>query len=547
VRPRAWQLAQRRHTARIWHRSKGLSDEHRSVLDALSSLPVAQRRVLLLSDVAGLEPAHAARELGVTLEVAEHNLQEALEGFSTALGVEPAGVRPRLTGLDAALAEVTFPRGPIVRRAGRKRRQGHAVLGATAAAVVALSSGAVAYQPDASSAQDVRLVRPATPVPTVDPASLAPTADNLLDEDQIRRLGQGQPWQVASTSNNTSGTGINTVCQQRRFADPDGMAAIVRKFRAAGAPRRSAVQTVEVSKSEAQAQEGYRTTVGWYAGCRVARLQILNAFRVDNIGDEANVLMLRVWKRPVTTMSVAVARTGKVTTSTVGSTVGGSPPPAGEITQSLADAVAMLCARSGSDDCAKQPTYRVVPPPPSGEEAGILAVADLPPVGRIRQPWVGTRPAAARVNPSATTCDRSSFAKGGADRTRTRTYLIPGAKVPARFGLSETYGVFPTARAAGRFMSGVRKKVAGCEDRDLAAQVREPHSSTQRSPQLELSSWDLEIEVDETMKVRFRLGFVRVGRSVAQLTFAPSPRDDMSDQAFRSLLVRAGDRLRELG
>ena len=26
VRPRAWQLAQRRHTARIWHRNKGLTE-----------------------------------------------------------------------------------------------------------------------------------------------------------------------------------------------------------------------------------------------------------------------------------------------------------------------------------------------------------------------------------------------------------------------------------------------------------------------------------------------------------------------------------------
>src|SRR3954471_9024218 len=48
VRPRAWQHAQRRHTARIWHRGTKMSEEQRTVLDALSLLPVAQRRVLLL-------------------------------------------------------------------------------------------------------------------------------------------------------------------------------------------------------------------------------------------------------------------------------------------------------------------------------------------------------------------------------------------------------------------------------------------------------------------------------------------------------------------
>jgi DNA-directed RNA polymerase specialized sigma24 family protein len=547
VRPRAWQLAQRRHTARIWHRNKGLSEEHKAVLDALSKLPVAQRRVLLLTDLAGLDGAHAARELGVTRDVAETNQRRARAGLASALGVEPDVARDRLVGLDQLLEHATLPRGPIVRRAGRKRRQGHALVGAAVAVAVALGAGAFTYQPTASNAEDLRLVKPEAPATTTDLSATAPTGRNLLDRDQIRRLGLAQTWNVSGTSDNTSGDGINSVCQQSRFADPDGYAAMVRTFAAAGSPRRSAVQTVEVSKTVKKAEAAFGTTVGWFAGCRLGRLQVLNSYRVDNIGDEADVLMVKVWKKPVTTMSVAVARTGKVTTTTVGTTVGASPPPAQQITQSLADSVAMLCARSGSSDCAKRPTYRVVPPPPSGEERGILAVADLPPVGRISQPWVGTEPASARVNPSATTCDRASFAKAGATRTRTRTYLIPEASLPARFGLSETYGVFRSTAAASRFLNDVRGTVGRCEKRDLATQVSGTHTERRKSPELDLSSWDLQTEVNDKQKVRFRLGFVRVGRTVAQLTFAPSPADDMTATSFHALLVRSGDRLRELG
>ena len=350
VRPRAWQLAQRRHTARIWHRNKGLSEEHTQVLDALSKLPVTQRRVLLLVDLAGLDLTHAARELGVTPDVATQNLHRATAQLTDALDTDETGIRDRIAALDTLLDSAALPRGPIVRRAGRKRRQGQALVGAVAAVAVALGAGAVAYQPSATDAVDLHLVKPRTPVDENALSASAPTAHNLLDRDQIRRLGLSQTWEVTHTGNNTSGDGINTVCQQSRFADPDGYAAIVRSFRAAGSPRRTAVQTVEVSKTERQAQAGFRTTVGWYAGCRVGRLQVLNAYRVDNIGDEADVLMVRIWKKPVTTMSVAVARTGRVTTSTVGTSVGTSPPPAQQITQSLADAVAMLCGRSGSQD-----------------------------------------------------------------------------------------------------------------------------------------------------------------------------------------------------
>ena len=546
VRPRAWQLAQRRHTARIWHRNKGLADHHEAVLDALSHLPVAQRRVLLLVEVAGLAVPAAARELGITRDVADQNLRSGRDAFAAALGIGAAQVHERLLTLDDLLDAASLPRGPIVRRAGRKRRQGHALVGAVAALVVALSSGAVAYQADPSAATGARLLTPSAPAAR-DAGDLAPTAANLLDRDQIRRLGQTQSWKVTSTGDNTSGEGINTVCQRSRFADPDGLSALVRRYSAGGSPRRSAVQTVEVSKTEAQAREGFRTTVGWYAGCRLGRLQLLHSYRVENIGDEADVLMVRLWKKPVTTLSVAVARTGRVTTSTVGTTVGGTPPPAREITQSLADAVAMLCARSGAQDCAKRPAYRIVPPPPSGEERGILAVADLPPVGEITQPWVGTAPAdARRTNPSATSCDRAGFAAAGARRTRTRTYLIPQADVPARFGLSETYGVFGSDHAAAEFLATVRKRVDGCEHRDLATTVGPEHRLTRGSPAIDLSSWDLETEVSQDRKVGFRVGFVRVGHTVAQVTFTPAPDDDITEQGFHDLVVRAGDRLREL-
>jgi DNA-directed RNA polymerase specialized sigma24 family protein len=547
VRPRAWQFAQRRHTARIWHRSRGLSEQHKSVLDALARLGAAQRRVLLLTQLAAVPVPAAARELGMTQDVLAQHLQAATANMAALLDTDSVAVRGPLVGLDDALTGASLPRPSIVRRAGRKRRQAHTVAAAGAAALVTVAAGAFAYQPDVAP-PSVRIIRPpiATPAPAR-PTPAVPTADALLDQDQIRRLGLRQRWTVARTHDNTSGDGINTICQQRRFADPDGLSALVRGFAARGRPTRSAVQTVEVSRSIDQARRAFRTTLGWYAGCRVARLQLLDAYRVDNIGDEANVLMIRVWSRPVTTYSVGIARIGRVTSTTVGRSVGASPPAAAQITQSLADSVAMLCATSGSKGCAKHPVYRVVPPPPSGEERGILAVADLPPVGRIDEPWVGTEATPARRNPSRTTCDRASFSQADAVRTRTRTYLIPQSDLPARFGLSETYGVFRSVRDATRFLADVRRNVAGCEERDLAATVTASRRERLHRRPADLSTWQITIELSEHASVPFRLGFVRVGTKVAQLTFASAPRDDMSGKHFHDLVVRAGDRLRELG
>ncbi len=553
VRPRAWRRAQHKHTGRLWHRNKGMDEQHRRTLDALGRLSSAQRRTLLLVQLAALPLPQAARELGVTRTQAEQHLQAATAHLALQLDTDSTSLLVRLEALSAAVSGTVLPRAPIIRRAGRKRRQAHTLVAVATAAAISVGSGAFAYAPPDSRSASAPVHRAeraldavGLPTPQEEPSGpKLPTAGNLLDRDQVSRLGLRQPWTVLRTDNNTSGNGLNTVCQQERFADPKGLSTLVRTFRAHGRPRRSAVQTVEISRSLERAKRTYLTTVGWYAGCQASRLQLLRAFRVGHVGDEAVVMMLRVWERPVTTYSVAVARIGRVTTSTVGTTVGGTPPPAGQITQSLADAVSMLCARSGAADCAQTPTFHPAAPPPAGHEQGFLAVADLPPVGRVNHPWVATDPASARRNPSATTCDRANFVAAGAEHTLARTYLIPQAALPARFGLSETYGEFAGVGGAKRFLSRVRGSVAGCEHRDLATSVLAAH--TERHGGREVSVWDLKTEVSSHLAVRFRVGFVRVGSRVAQLTFAPAPHDDMTAAAFHDLVLRAADRLHELG
>ncbi len=546
VRPRAWRLAQRRHRAHRWHRASKRSPGQRGVLDALSGLGSAQRRVLLLVDLAGLDLGDSARELGVPRDTAERSLTAARAAVADALDVPPERVGEPLRSLSPAPAETGLPRGPLVRRAGRGRRRGRVLVGAAAAAV-ALTAGAVAVAPEPglSSADAPNATGPSTS-PSATPATETPTSGDLLDGAQIGRLGGSRPWRVTRTDNNTAGSGLNSPCQQERFADPRGYATLVRAFEATGSPHRAAVQTVEVSRSERAAARGYRTALGWYAGCRAARVQVLGSYRVAGVGDRADVLTLRVWTRPVRTVTVAVARTGRLTTSTV-STVEGRAPAVRTVSATLAQSVASLCTRGVAGACVRTPAPRAVPPPPSGDQPGILSVADLPPAGAVDRPWVGTRLVRPRTNPSATTCDRAAFAVAGATRVRARTYLIPRAALPARFGLSETYGDFHTPRAAAAFLAKVRGTVAGCAKRDLATEVGAEQRSTRRSPQLDQSHWDLTTKVSDRQRVRFHLGFVRVGDKVAQLTFSPTPGNDMPERSFGALLTRAGDRLRELG
>jgi len=151
VRPLAWRHAQRRHSARIFHRDRKLDPDIRATLDALAKLPITQRKVLLLTHLADVSMADMAREVGLTQHNAETRLQLATAEFAMQREVPTTAIRPLFEPLRDHVADVRWPRVTIVRRAGTTRRRTHTAVGAVAV-VGALVLGGVAV----TDAQGVR-------------------------------------------------------------------------------------------------------------------------------------------------------------------------------------------------------------------------------------------------------------------------------------------------------------------------------------------------------------------------------------------------------
>ena len=554
VRPRAWLLAQRRHTARLWHRTKSISPDDRVVLDALHKLPVNERRAWLLLELAGVPLEAAAREANAPQHTVDLHSRLGATRLTTALGSDPESVRTRVLDLADASSAAALPRPSAIRREGRRRRRTHTAAAVATATFVAIGSGAFAHQPPvpapeagagagAGTSTAVEQIPSTTELEQAAEPTL-PSADDLLEVSDVSKLAPSSRWRAGDTHDNTSGDGINTVCQQERFADPDGLAALVRTFTARGPSERSVVQTMEVSPSAKEARAAFDTAVAWYSGCPGRSVHLERTHRVRGIGDRAMMFDLRGWRSPRPEYTVAVAQLGQIVTSTVVTTTRGPAPATRRVERTLATSAQQICERTDDSGCVTEPSSTLVAPAPSGEEAGILATVDLPGLRDIRRPWAGTSPAPGRPNPAATTCDRAAFGPAGAQRTRTRTFLVPGARLPDRFGLTETYGSFRRPRAAVSFLRTVRERVAGCEDRDLATEVLAPDDIRRRD--MEGTAWRLRTELSEERDVVFDVGFVRRGRHVAQVTFVPAGRADLRAGDFRGLLVRAGQRLGEL-
>jgi hypothetical protein len=432
-----------------------------------------------------------------------------------------------------------------VRRAGARRRRSHTALGAALAVAAVALSGALVT--------DTAGVRPTLARETHHPdrehqlevAEQALPDDALLGKEQVADAMAGGPWQVTSTNDNSVGNGLVMPCQQERYADPKGTAALFRTFESTPArrkdPQQSVVQAAEASATPRAARSTYATALRWFSGCADERVQLLATRRVSGVGDQAMLFALRAWDRPAT-LVVGVARTGQITTTAMTQVDEVRIPPLKRSLALLAAGVDGLCGLPDAGGCTAgaRPRSERVRPLPTGPSPAMLAEVDLPPVATVTRPWVGTEPQQASDNMAATRCDDADFAAEGISHALTRTFVIPEAKLPAEFGLTETVGSMPPKQATA-FVDDVRTRLAGCADKDLGTDVT-------RVDQLEeddqdLTVWRLTTKISDESSVRYYMAILRFGTAVGQVQFIPSGKVDMADGDFVELAQRALERL----
>ena len=544
VRPHAWQHAQRRHTARIWHRDKSLDADSRATLDALAKLSLTQRKVLLLTQLSSASMQEMAREVGLTVEAAQRELQTATSRFATQRDVPSTSVRGYLTELTERINDSRFPRPSIIRRAGAARRRAHTGTGVAAAVVALFLGGAVVHEsggvaPDLNGAS----AQGATVSETADPAETLRLEDMLAPE-QAAQLSRARTFREGRTFDNTEGDGINSICQQDRFADPDGLGALVRTFDSTGSPAMTATQTVELSTSDRAAKRAYNRTVGWYTGCRDDRVQLLTSLRLKGAGDDGRLLVLRSWKHPVTTYTIGLARTGSIVTSAVRKIRSEETPSLAPMVSLMGTAVWSICDHPAAGTCSTRPASTPVAPPPGEDGHGLVQVVDLPPAPGVTKPWVATEPTRAKLNTAATRCDKADFYDKSIPYSTTRSFLVPEAGLPSAFGLTETLGRFRSAKAADTFVSTIRSRMNSCEDKDMAATVA---TRLQRSTSSEdLDIWSVTTEISDAKKVTYLMAIGRRNDVVVQLGFVPVPGHAIGDTAFKALAERGLDRISNL-
>jgi hypothetical protein len=229
-----------------------------------------------------------------------------------------------------------------------------------------------------------------------------------------------------------------------------------------------------------------------------------------------------------------------ITTVTLSRTAVAAAPGTEAAGRLLAEGVSSLCRLPDAGTCPGRIRLAATPPVPVGAVPGMLSEVDLPPVDGVTRRWVGTEARKAVDNDAATGCDRANFAQPPVSHGLTRTFVIPGARLPAEFGITQTVGTLPTARAR-QFVAAIRERMGACPDKDLGTEVvRVAH---EESADRDLSVWHVKTEISDDQTVAYLMGVVRDGTAVSQVGFVPTAQVTLAPGAFIELVQRAGERL----
>ncbi|HEY7042911.1 MAG TPA: hypothetical protein VH419_04500 [Nocardioidaceae bacterium] len=545
MRARAFRATRRglNRARRPWYvRAGRTADGHRPLLVALHSLSPTDRHLVVLVHLAGLDLLTAAREVGTTDGAAEQALSSA-ELVLAEHGVDGTdGIRAALFDLRDDLSEGRMDSAARLRREGNRRRR--ARLGLAGLCSVALVIGAGAL----TAAQPEHLGSPGTSdtaAGTQDDADVATRLDKidasvLTATDDVRKLTSVHGWRLDGTSRDLRTSTPYDECLRAVPNDPRAAHFYVRTFRSGSGPRPTvATQAVEVSASVEAADSSYARLVKRFSACTADNHQITRYSTVRGVGDVSSVISLKyVDKRGVHDQLISISESGLATIVWVIDAPNDQPPAARRVVTLAASSVRAVC-RLSMGTCPRRPYLIVGQVPPKVDRAdGFLTAIDLPVFAGLTEPWVATSPNAVSSNPAATGCDRADFAGSKATTLSARSFVVPSARTLATiFGMTETRGVFPSVARAENFLDDVSRNVTTCHDRMLSLQVLSTRSIDVEQGTARI--WTIKQTMSRSRDLTFRVALVRVGTTVAQVTFTPMPGFDLSPEQFASLARRA--------
>ncbi|MDQ3485610.1 MAG: hypothetical protein M3445_09430 [Actinomycetota bacterium] len=536
-----------------WYvRARKTADAHRPMLNALRSLDPVDRHLAILVHLAQLDLTTAAREAGLTDEAAVESLSRT-EAAVADLGVDTSGqsLSSALGRLRLDLSDEPVDRASRLRQEGNRRRRTNVALAGLMSLAVVIGAGAitaaqtprvpsVSAPPETSDPTPSRSPTTTESAPTVDTSALGVVAD-------LERMTPPRQWRLAGTSTDFGTSTPYDECIPGVPSDQRAEHFWVRSFESGAGPDPAvATQALEISRTSDRADDNYQRLLRAFSSCAATNHQIVKYAVLRGVGDVGSLISMKYVDRAgVHTQQVTVAQSGTGVVVWVLESRPAAPIFDFDLVRLTGASIRRVCSVSNGS-CGSRPFKTATVPPPSVDRAkGFLTTVDLPVFEGLTEPWVPTSPDASSANPAATECDRADFAGAGAEELSARSFVVPDEPtLAAFFGMTETLGRFESVEAADRFLDRVDTSIRGCEDRQVSLEV--PATAEVDVPLGRGATYEISLTLSDTESLTFRVALIRVGSRVAQVTFTPTQRFDLSPYEFNLLVQRAALRITQL-
>ena len=509
----------------------------------LAGLAPVGRRLLLVRRLDDTDLSTAAREVGLTDAVAEQVLARSSSALHAAgIDTTPSGLRTALGALTEDLVDIRPTDARTLRRAGAHRRYAFTSVIAVVVVAAAAGVGSLTAQRPLAEPPGQRPTHPPPTRPTQRVPQVHVSDSQLLTSAQLA-VAAGATWTDLGRPTMTPSESVYGACAMAA-ANPPPNDTHLREFHAPSPSGEELRQVVQLAPSDAEAHRAFRQVVNAFGQCARQHLVVFESVR--GLGDESRMVSLaQPGQGGATERTLVVSRTGPVITALLATSPPGTadPLPTAGLLSAAGRSIADLCLVSHGG-CAAPPFQTAAAPPPANRSDGrFLSLVDLPLVGNVLSPWTATDQTKPSGNPSATACDMTDFAAGGARTVTSRAYVIPAAtRLPTVFGLTETIAQFSGAQAATALMHKVRATVAGCHKRQLSLTVLS--SATFDAAGQTGAVWRIQQAASKQQRAVYRVALVRVGTRVAEVTFTPgAPAYDLGAADFVALAKRAAARL----
>ncbi len=545
VRNEAWKLT---GLSRGTHplRRKQEDDSDTQLLEALGELSVTDRRLIVLMTLGNTDLEEASHEVDLPAEEGIESVTNALATLERKLGQTIDQIERRMNGLGQATDSFQQPSSGTIRKAAKRGRQRNTVILVAASIALVIGGGFVVTEGDALDSRASLPYREKIGAEGSDPVLDSEKIDsgNLLTADQVNALDAQRAWTVDATDTDLDNTTPYSTCPTKRFSDTDPLKVFVRTFSANGLGKERVAQSIEVSRTAKITDESYRRLVRWYADCQHPRVQLVDSYAVKRSAGDFHILVLRSQSTPVRTFTIGFSHSGNVTSTLVHEVDGAKGAGIEAFARTLNASVSRLC-RDTDSNCSDAITVQRVEPPRTTEDPDFLGIVDLPAIAEIDRVWVAVKAfSTGKANPAATECDQADFS--GVKTAQSKVFVIPQAKdLPKEFGVAETVGRFPSEKRAKAFVKTLTLRIEDCAAKKLSATVDQRTSF--KTANYSGKAWRINLEVNKDDKAMYRVAIIRRGRDVAQVTFTPSGKFDVSQKTFATLADRTGARLRFIG